>query len=50
MIRLLRSLVRVTARLVFGTVLGTLGLVLRGLVPVLAVAAVLVLLARTLSV
>ena len=46
MIRLLRGLVRFTARLVVGTVIGTLGLVLTGLAPVIAAAAVLVLLAR----
>jgi hypothetical protein len=46
MIRLLRGVVRFTARLILGTVIGTLGLVLTGLARVIAVAAVLVLLAR----
>ena len=47
MFRLLRGLARLTARLVLGTVLGTLGLVLSGLAPILALAVGLVLLART---
>jgi hypothetical protein len=49
MIRFLRGLARITARLVLGTMLGAFGLILTGLAPVLALGALLVLLAQILG-